>query len=239
MRKLTFLACLLLCMGITSTQAQFSVIVNFDSANVPQGRYPEGDLLRVRNLLYGMIQGGGAHGFGCIFSVDTNGNNYKDLWDFNQDSGSNGANPEGNLILSGAKLYGMTYDGGINDWGNIFRIDSNGSGYKDLWDFNQNPADSNGANPTGSLILSGGQLYGMTAFGGINDDGNIFRIDTNGSGYKDLWDFHAAFDSNGAGSYGSLLLLGGKLYGMTNYGGINGEGNIFRINTNGNGYKDL
>ena len=41
---------------------------------------------------------------------------------------------------------------------------------------------SNGAYPYGSLTLSGGTLYGMTRLGGTNGDGNIFSLNTDGSG---------------------------------------------------------
>jgi len=65
-----------------------------------------------------MTLGGGANlYYGCIFSVDTNGNNYKDMFDFN---GTNGDNPFGSLTLSGNRVYGMTDSGGTNNDGVIF-----------------------------------------------------------------------------------------------------------------------
>ncbi len=70
--------------------------------------------------------------------------------------------------------------------GCIFSIDTNGSKYTDIFDFN----GTNGATPQGgSLILSRNILSGMTEFGGVNNDGCIFSVDTNGSGYKKLLDF--------------------------------------------------
>lgn len=108
MRKLTFLIYSLLCFGIGISKAQYTVIVNFDNATSPQGASPRGDVISVRNLLYGMTEYGGANNLGCIFSVDINGNNFRDLWDFNETHDSNGAQPSGDLLLLGGKLYGMT-----------------------------------------------------------------------------------------------------------------------------------
>src|SRR5271156_5073871 len=101
----------------TFCEGQYKVLHNFSIAD---GENPNGDVIRVGNLLYGMIFQGGANGYGCIFSVDTNGNNYKDRWDFNKNHDSNGAYPSGDLTLLGGKLYGMTGNGGINNSGNIF-----------------------------------------------------------------------------------------------------------------------
>jgi uncharacterized repeat protein (TIGR03803 family) len=87
-----------------------------------------------------------------------------------------GCYPLGSLILAGSRLYGVTYKGGIYDSGCIFSIDTDGSGYKDMFDFNR----TSGYFPSGSLILLRKVLYGMTKFGGANDSGVIFGFkDTN------------------------------------------------------------
>jgi uncharacterized repeat protein (TIGR03803 family) len=93
--------------------------------------------------------------------------------------------------------------------------------------------------PTGSFIISGTKLFGMAPFGGVNYAGNgglIFCINTNGSGFKDIFNFDG---TNGTLPYGSLILVGYKLYGMTSGGGANKYGCIFSVDTNGSGYKDL
>ena len=98
-----------------------------------------------------------------------------------------GNNPFGDLTLGGSTLYGMTL--GPN-FGTIFSVNTDGSGYTDLYDFLNNA--TSGANPHGSLTLIGSTLYGMTSQGGANGDGTIFSIGTDGTGYKDLWDFDGA-----------------------------------------------
>jgi uncharacterized repeat protein (TIGR03803 family) len=154
---------------------------------------------------------------------------YSVLHNFNDTAG---ASPYGALTLSGNKLFGMAYEGGLNGEGCIFSIDTNGGKYKDIMDFD----DANGAYPFGSLTIAGNRLYGMTSEGGANYAGCVFSVDTNGNGYKELLDFN---NLNGAQPGASLILSGKVLYGTTQIGGIHGQGNIFSIDTNGNGYNDL
>ena len=48
---------------------------------------------------------------------------------------------------------------------------------------------TNEPDPYGSLTLSGSTLYGTTRHGGDYGGGNIFTIQTDGSGFRDVWDF--------------------------------------------------
>jgi uncharacterized repeat protein (TIGR03803 family) len=187
-----------------------------------------GALTRVGNKFYGMTYGGGAYGYGVIFSIDTNGAAYKDLFDFN---GINGANPQSvTLAISKNKLYGITCMGGVKDSGVIFSIDTNGSGYKDLVDLNY----SKGFYPYGSLTLVGNKFFGTTYEGGAHDSGVAFEINTNGTEYKKLVDMDSA---TGCFPQGSLIFADNKLYSETYQGGVNNSGTIFSIDTNGAGYK--
>jgi uncharacterized repeat protein (TIGR03803 family) len=202
--------------------------------NITNGANPLGSLILSQNgrIMYGMTEGGGANGDGLIFSIDTDGNNYKDLLNFNN---TDGLQPYGTLTLStsGSVLYGMAYGGGANHYGLVFSMDTNGTGFKDLLDFDY----TNGQNPSWtSLTLSGKVLYGMAHLGGANGYGTLFAIDTDGTRYKDLVDF-----GNGKGQYpqGSLILSGSTLYGMTSQGGTHQYGRVFSVDTSGSGYADL
>lgn len=200
---------------------------DFDSIH---GGQPFGALTLSRSKLYGLTSLGGTHDSdGVLFSVDTTGNNYKVLLNFD---GANGAGPGASLTLSGYKLYGMTAGGGANNLGLIFSIDTNGGAYKDMLDFN----GANGQYPEGNFTLSGHKLYGMTAGGGANNLGLIFSIDTNGAAYKDMFDFNG---TSGASPGVALTLSGNKLYGMAVSGGANDTGCVFSIDTNGSSYKDI
>src|SRR2546425_1213419 len=127
--------------------------------------------------MYGMTSAGGINGCGIIFKIKPDGTGYSELLDFS--GATNGGNPIGSLISDGTFLYGMTEDGGINDSGTIFKIIPDGTGYTDLLDF---AGVANGRKPFGSLVSDGNILYGMTAFGGTNDDGVLFKIKPDGTG---------------------------------------------------------
>ena len=172
MKKIQLLVFGVFCLGIGVGKGQYTVLHNFQYGNSTNGALPTGDLTEVNGKLFGMTWVGGAYTNGCIFSIDTDGNNYRDLWDFNTGTGES---PLGTLMLYGNKLYGMAADGGANSSGCIFSIDTNGSKYTDIFDFN----GTNGATPQGgSLILSRNILFGMTEFGGVNNDGCIFSAAT-------------------------------------------------------------
>jgi uncharacterized repeat protein (TIGR03803 family) len=194
------------------------------------GYYPSGNLTLSGGVLFGMTQTGGIYGYGVIFSIDTNGNGYKILLNFD---GTNGSGGNSSLTLSGNKLFGMAIGGGVYHEGCIFSIDTNGNGYKKLFDFDS----ASGINPWNILTLSGGTLYGTTNFGGIFGYGTIFSIDTSGNNFKVLFNFN---DTNGSYAEGGpLLLQGNMLYGVTIFGGTFSRGTIFSIDTNGSEFKNL
>ncbi len=143
-------------------------------------------------------------------------------------SGTNGEEPFGSLTLGGSTLYGMTIAGGANGDGTIFSISVTGGTPTTLVSFD----GTDGAIPYGSLTLSadGSTLYGMTTYGGANNDGAIFSIPVSGGTPTTLLSFNG---TDGANPYGDLTLSGSTLYGMTDRGGVNGDGTIFSIPATG------
>jgi len=200
------------------------------------GGQPFGNLTLSGSTLYGMTSAGGDSGFGVIFKMDTNGSNYTNLHEFLSVQWYNGFLPYGDLTLSGNTLYGMTHLGGSNNFGVIFKIDTNGSSYAVLHHFAGVPND--GRSPYGSLNLSGSTLYGMTWQGGNDNYGVIFKIDTNGSSHTILHHF-ASGSYDGSWPHGDLTLSGSTLYGMTSAGGTDDYGVIFKMDTNGSNYTNL
>jgi len=212
--------------------AQFVKIYDFtlsNDINSPLYTQPVTD----GTYLYGMSKLGGVNGLGNVFKVKTDGSSYATLLSFS--GTANGSSPDGSLILSGTILYGMTYDGGANNLGCIFKINTDGTGYSKLFDFS---GTADGANPQGSLILSGTILYGMTYAGGANNLGSIFKYDLSGAGYTRLFSFSGSAD--GSNPYGDLILSGTILYGMTYAGGsVSGLGCIFKYDLSGTGYTKM
>lgn len=178
------------------------------------GAYPYGDLFQASNgKLYGMTSGGGINNDGVIFEFDPSLSTYNKLFDFDD---TEGRLPRGNLMqAANGKLYGMTVAGGILNAGVLFEYDLATSNYTKKLDFDNGPL---GSKPNGSLMkASNGLLYGMTTFGGANNQGVIFEYNRDSLKYRVLFDFS---DSTGYNAYGSLFqATNGKLYGMSIYGG--------------------
>jgi uncharacterized repeat protein (TIGR03803 family) len=152
----------------------------------------------------------------------------------NNPTNLDGANPYGDLVLSGDTLYGTAYGGGANGCGTIFLLNTNGSGFFVLHTL---AGSSDGKNPVAGLLLAGDTLYGTAQSGGTNACGTIFALNTNGS---DFFVLHTFTDSSdGKGPSAGLLLAGGTLYGTAQSGGTYGDGTLFSLSTNGSGFKVL
>jgi uncharacterized repeat protein (TIGR03803 family) len=205
-----------------------------DFAGTNNGRNPYGSLFSDGTFFYGMTAGGGTNGTGTLFKIMPDGTGYVKLFNFS--GTSTGSSPYGSLISDGTFLYGMTFIGGLNNLGTLFKILPNGTGYMKLLDF---AGASNGSNPYGTLISDGTFLYGTTAEGGINNMGTLFKIMPNGTGYVKLLDFSGI--ANGLEPRGSLIYDGTFLYGTTLNGGTNTNsfGTLFKIMPNGTGYVKL
>ncbi|HVM62413.1 MAG TPA: choice-of-anchor tandem repeat GloVer-containing protein [Verrucomicrobiae bacterium] len=200
------------------------------------GSVPNGSLTLNGTNLYGITEWGGSQNAGTIFQIGTDGSGYAKLYWFGSVA-NDGYQPLGSLTLNGTNLYGMALDGGTSfNYGMLFHINTDGSGYTNLHSFAGPPND--GANPVGDLTLVGSTLYGMTSGGGSQNTGTVFRINTDGSGYTNLHSF-GSVANDGNQPFGSFTLNGTTLYGMTSGGGSSGSGTVFRINTDGSGYTNL
>jgi len=200
------------------------------------GENPHGSLTLSESdsTLYGMTREGGTSGRGVIFKINTDGTGYSKLHEFT--GGIGGEWSYSSLTLSDSTLYGMTCNGGTNDSGVIFKLSTGGTGYTILHSFAGGAGD--GAYPNGFLTLNNSTLYGMTPYGGTNNDGVIFKLSTDGTGYAILHSF-AGGAGDGGWPGGSLTLSDSTLYGMAQRGGINDKGAIFKLNTDGTGYTNL
>ncbi len=174
-----------------------------------------------QNVLVGLTSNGSVDGKGTAFSINTNGNNFSVIQGFvdwgNTANGSFFLNDDG-------YFYGMTHFGGTYNDGTIFKMSADGK-VTMLKQFNYSV---DGAYPDGELIKGAdGYLYGITAAGGANGYGTIFKISVDGdfSVIKPL-----SYSTDGAGARGHLTLAkDGNFYGITCTGGSNGVGTIFKL----------
>lgn len=97
------------------------------------GASPVDSLILSGNTLYGTASSGGSSGVGTIFTVNTNGTLFTNLYAF---TGSNdGGDPRASLILLGNTLYGTTRNGGSGGNGTVFAVNTNGAGFTNLYSF--------------------------------------------------------------------------------------------------------
>ena len=157
-------------------------------------------------------------GIAAAPAVHAQGYTLKTLASF---SGANGLSPLAGLAISGSTLYGTTYQGGANGYGEVFSVPITGGTPTVLASFD----GTNGFNPSGSLTVSGGMIYGTTPV-------TVFSVPTTGGAPTTLVKFTGS-NGNGGPSYTGLTLSGNTLYG-TAQGGPNGAyGEVFSLPTTG------
>ncbi len=213
-----------------------------DLENVP-GANPECRLILSGNTLYGTASAGGADGFGTVFTFNTETSKFIPPYYFRTATydtntglhyNSDGVYPQAALVLVGNTLYGTATYGGADGHGTVFSLSAAGF-LTPIYTFT---GGNDGSFPLGDLIASGSTLYGTANRGGSNGYGDVFSVNTNGSNFEDLYSFTGG--SDGANPpQGGLLLWSNTLYGTAAFGGSNGFGAVFSVNTNGSNFEAL
>lgn len=211
------------------------------------GAHPNGDLVLAGGRLYGTAVGGGNRGHGTVFSINSDGQGFATLHHFSallgpflSETNNDGAGPHGGLILLSNVLYGTANNGGAGAVGTVFKLNVDGSGFSTLHSFVYTLASpSNGSFPEANPLLIGNTLYGTAQGGGECDNGTVYRINTDGSGYARVNDF--CFDQQHHWTLSSLAMSDGTLYGCSAgsilKGGIPGA--VYRVRTDGSGFALL
>jgi uncharacterized repeat protein (TIGR03803 family) len=220
--------------------------------NSPDAGNAQGDLAVAGNGFFGTTSGGGSSGTGTVFVGQTNGivSLLRSFAAVSSDNATNfgGASPGSLLVLSGSTLYGTTTAGGAAANGTVFSLTTNGATFSVLHNFSLldslTGTNTDGALPTGGLILAGGRLYGTASAGGAAGNGVIFSVDPSGANFTILHSFTpmdpvSGTNADGAMPLGGLVSSGNSLYGTTYVGGEGGRGTVYSIQTNGFGFAVL
>ncbi len=211
----------------------FQVLHEFGATST-DGAYPQGALRSDGTYLYGITSSGGANNKGTIYRIKPDGTEYGIAYSFTGGT-TGGSSPYEAPIFVGSTFYGMTYDGGANGLGTVYKVGTDGSGFEILHSFSGGETD--GSYAQGGLIADGTTLYGMTPSGGSASNlGTVFKIQTNGTGYAVLHSFAGGNSDGRLPIYGSLVLVDATLFGMTQYGGSGDRGIIFCLGTDGTGF---
>src|SRR6266403_382999 len=169
---------------------------------------------------------------GLILTGQVTAQTFTNLYGFT--GGSDGGAPYAGLILSSNTLYGTASGGGSSGNGTVFAVNTDGSGFTNLYRFT---GGNDGSAPAAGLVLSGNPLYGTTTAGGSSGNGTVFAVNTGGSGFTNLYGFTGG--SDGSAPAAGLVLSGNTLYGTASAGGSSGNGTVFAVNTGGSGFTNL
>src|ERR1700739_1815838 len=154
---------------------------------------------------------------------------YSVLYDFGTNTGDP-RNPSWPGVFAQGRdgnLYSTSQHGGIGS-GTVFQLTPAGK-VKVLYQFPAAGCGQQGC-PQGGLTLgTDGYLYGTTKGLGSSGTGSVFKIATDGTGYKTLYSFK--FGISGYQPYTAPIQgIDGNFYGTTEYGHINGTtGSVYKM----------
>ena len=216
-----------------------------------QGYFPRGDLVfDGSGNLYGATQFGGGKGTTCdpyykycgaVFELSppkTEGGKWTEKILHSFAGGTDGANPNGGLVLNGkGDVYGTTYAGGNQDWGTVFELESpsrkDGTWTEKILHRFQGSQDR--VNPAAGVIFgNNGNLYGTTLTGGPDGGGGtVFRLAPPSKKWG-AWKKAILYGFNGAGrgldaESPVIFDANGNLYGTTLDSGGTYYGTVFRL----------
>src|SRR5581483_4783036 len=227
-----------------AAQGSYGVVWNFheDGAN---GALPIAPPIQATDgKLYGTTSVGPSGPGGTVFSFDPATNVFSTLHVFPTPTANGG--PHQLIQARDGKLYGVTDNGGANNYGTIFSIDPavGGASFEVLYDFPApGPGVTIGGEPLSGLIQdSNGLFYGTTAVGGsfqsgiFGGAGTVYSFDPATRIVTTIHSFGGGVDSLHPGSrlggvepWGRVLLVNGKLYGTTQVGGVAEGGVAFSL----------
>jgi len=123
------------------------------------------------NMLYCASYSGGTFDYGAIWKFDPSLNTITNIYSFG--TFPNGFGPRGGLVAFNGQLWGTTFLAG-NDCGTLFSMNPDGTNCVFHYFFDCSAEDAP-TSPVASLIFNDGYFYGVSASGGVNNDGTVYR----------------------------------------------------------------
>jgi uncharacterized repeat protein (TIGR03803 family) len=199
------------------------ILYSFTGGN--DGVSPEAGLIDVNGTLYGTTYSGGAFDYGTVFQINPSTGMEAVVYSFM--GGLDGGNPFNAVINVNGMLYGTTsaleYHSPQNR-GTVFEVNPTTGVETVVYAFN---GESDGAQPSGTLVKLSDKLYGTTAWGGAPNNGTVFKIDMTTQAESIVY----SFTGSGTNFYPEgLLKFQDSLYLTTAVGGAFGDGAVVKIN---------
>jgi uncharacterized repeat protein (TIGR03803 family) len=214
-----------------------STIYSFTGGS--DGGSPEAVLtLDAHGNLYGTTQYGGSGSCSCgtVFELSPSGHGaWTETTLYSFAGGADGARPDyTNLVFDSAgNIYGVTPSGGSADNGTVFELSPHeGGGWTESVLYAFAGGASDGANPFGGLVFdTAGNLYGAAYQGGYSNWGGVFELSPQAGGGWHEQIIHFFQNGNDGSTPDSLLIIdpAGSLYGMTQFGGFESCGTVFKL----------
>ncbi len=194
-------------------------------AGTPDGATPaSGVTMDSSGNLYGTTSFGGSAAQGVIYEISASGQE-RVLHSFT--GAPDGSYPSSGVVLDTTdNLYGTTFDGGSNANGVVYMLSASGQ-QTILYNFT---GGADGANPTGVIRDSAGDLFGSAESGG-KGSGIVYKLTPSG-----VQTVLHSFGGNPDGELpqGDLVRdSAGNLYGITYVGGSASSGTVFKITPHG------
>ncbi len=211
-------------------------VIILHSFSGADGNFPSGRLrLDKDGTLYGTTQQGGVAptcpltantpGCGTVYKLVNNGDgNWTETVLHSFTGASDGAFPNDGVNFDVAgNIYGSTSDGGACSdlgCGKIFKLTNNSGTWTEsiVYTFT---GGSDGADPSGVIFDSAGNMYGVTSGGGSSCScGTVFELTPTATGVTEKLLYSFAGGADGNFPISDLVLDGnGNLYGTTLFGG--------------------
>jgi uncharacterized repeat protein (TIGR03803 family) len=188
------------------------------------GSAADGSLLEKGGLYYGLASQGAASGRGSAFRIDPSAGTATPV---NAFTSTGGTLADGGLIVgSDDALYGVGREGGTSGRGTLFKVTTAGVRTR-IVSFTGTAGAAPGTAPWGPLVLAPSQTYyGVTARGGSQDQGVLFRLSSAGT-YTPLVHFTPTGPRGPAG--GLATAADGGIYGTCRSGGPADAGVVFHL----------
>lgn len=208
----------------------FTVLKEFYMSDA---RGPRGPLATDGVTLFGTTENGGCVNAGAVFRVNTNGANPAVLKSFR--AGRNdGFGPSGGVTLYDGALYGAAGWGLGDYWSVIYKLNSDGTCFTNLYVFSAYCLFE-------PLVIFDGMIYLPLESEGDLGIWGIFKFATNGTQMSVLTNFDSFellpdfLREEGNRPIGELAIAGNVCYGVTFRGGVSNLGTIFKVNMDGTG----
>ena len=213
------------------------LIHNFASGN--GGYYPYGGIVVGANgYFYGTTYyGGTTFNAGTVYRLFSARGSWVEQVVYIFTGGAGGTNPYAGMTMDTAgNFYGTTYVGGNSNYGTVYKLTlGKNKKYtqKVLYSF-KGYLSNDGEYPEFAAVIldAKGNIFGATYQGGSSsNEGTVYELKLTKGKYKESV-LHAFVDTSGSDGYypqAGVILVKGKLYGTSEYGGIHGYGTVFEV----------